>query len=161
MTGARDGFGVHTADYYRRAYALFTPTGPCALLLAEYDGTAAGRGHGVSAAASQGWYLYGASSDRERNRMAPYLAQWEAHALGQGTGRRPATTCGACPTHDEAALEAGFRARATTACGECTASSAALAGNWCAPWAPGTGCTTPCSTAPTCSTSSAEGLALG
>ena len=35
-TGARDGFGVHAPEYYRRAYALFQPAGQCELMLAEY-----------------------------------------------------------------------------------------------------------------------------
>src|SRR5258706_31939 len=39
-TGARDGFGVHHPDYYRRALALFQPAGQCVLVLAAYQGEA-------------------------------------------------------------------------------------------------------------------------
>ncbi len=38
VTGQRDGFGVHSLEYFRRAHALFQPQGMCALLMAEYDG---------------------------------------------------------------------------------------------------------------------------
>ena len=37
ITGGRDGFGVHSLEYYRRAYELFHPTGMCELLVAEFE----------------------------------------------------------------------------------------------------------------------------
>jgi len=108
-TGARDGFGVHAPDYYRRAYALFAPLGQCALFLAEYAGQALA---GVMAFALGGraWYFYGASSDHERQRMAPYLAQWEAMRWAKAQGAASYDLWGV-PDEDEAALEAGFEAR--------------------------------------------------
>jgi peptidoglycan pentaglycine glycine transferase (the first glycine) len=108
-TGARDGFGVHAPDYYRRAYELFHPAGQCELVLAEYEGQALA---GVMAFA-QGrgaWYLYGASSDRERNRMAPYLAQWQAMCWARARGAATYDLWGV-PDEEEAGLEAGFEAR--------------------------------------------------
>ncbi len=108
-TSARDGFGVHHPDYYRRAYALFQPAGQCALVLATYQGEALAGVmaflHGRSA-----WYLYGASSDRERNRMAPYLAQWEAIRWAKAQGAVSYDLWGV-PDADEAELEAGFETR--------------------------------------------------
>lgn len=109
VTGERDRFGVHTPDYYRVAYDLFHPLGQCELFLAEFGGELLA---GVMAFAlgARAWYFYGASSDRERSRMAPYLAQWEAI--------RWAKTCGAqwydlwgVPDEAEAALEAQFEGR--------------------------------------------------
>ena len=108
-TGARDGFGIHAPEYYRRAYALFHPAGRCELLLAEYEGQLLA---GVMAFAHgpQAWYLYGASSDQERPRMAPYLAQWAAMRWARSQGAVAFDLWGV-PDEDEAALEAGFEQR--------------------------------------------------
>ena len=38
VTGGRDKFGVHSKEYYQRAYELFHPKGTCELLVAEYEG---------------------------------------------------------------------------------------------------------------------------
>lgn len=109
QTGARDGFAVHTPDYYRRAHALFAPQGRCALVLAEHEGQPLA---GVMAFAlgQRAWYFYGASSDHERQRMAPYLAQWEAMRWAKARGALTYDLWGV-PDADEAALEAGFEQR--------------------------------------------------
>jgi peptidoglycan pentaglycine glycine transferase (the first glycine) len=109
VTGARDSFGVHAAGYYRRAYDLFHPAGQCELILAEYQGQALA-GVMVFALAARAWYFYGASSDRERNRMAPYLAQWEAIRWARARGAATYDLWGV-PDADEATLEAGFESR--------------------------------------------------
>lgn len=108
-TGARDGFGVHAADYYSAAFELFAPSGQVALALAEFEGRllAAVMAFVVGDTA---WYLYGASSDQERQRMAPYLAQWTAMAWAREQGARTYDLWGV-PDADEAALEAGFETR--------------------------------------------------
>lgn len=108
-TGARDNFAVHAPAYYRRAYALFHPAGQCELFLAEYAGEALA---GVMAFAHGrgAWYFYGASSDRERNRMAPYLAQWAAMRWARARGALKYDLWGV-PDEDEATLEAGFEGR--------------------------------------------------
>ena len=84
-TGERDEFGVHSRDYYQRAYDCFAPRGACVLLLAEYEGQPlAGLmafAHGETA-----WYFYGASTDQERNRMPTYLLQWEAMRWAKAKG---------------------------------------------------------------------------
>jgi lipid II:glycine glycyltransferase (peptidoglycan interpeptide bridge formation enzyme) len=107
-TGARDGFGVHAAGYYSRAYALFHAASRCELLLAEYEGQPLA-GVMVFALGPRAWYFYGASSDHERNRMAPYLAQWEAMRWARARGAAHYDLWGV-PDADEAALEAGFEA---------------------------------------------------
>jgi lipid II:glycine glycyltransferase (peptidoglycan interpeptide bridge formation enzyme) len=109
VTGTRDGFGVHAPEYYRRAYALFRPAGQCELFLAEYEGAALAAVM-VFALGRRAWYLYGASSDQERNRMAPYLAQWEAMRWARERGAQAYDLWGV-PDEDEAALEAGFETR--------------------------------------------------
>jgi lipid II:glycine glycyltransferase (peptidoglycan interpeptide bridge formation enzyme) len=88
---------------------LFQPLGRCALVLAEHGGQALA-GVMAFALAEQAWYFYGASSGRERSRMAPYLAQWEAIRWAMEQGARTYDLWGV-PDEDEAALEAGFEQR--------------------------------------------------
>lgn len=109
VTGARDGFALHAPAYYRRAYALFHPLGRCELFLAEYEGQLLA-GVMAFAHARQAWYLYGASSNQERQRMAPYLAQWAAMRWARAQGALAYDLWGV-PDEDEAALEAGFETR--------------------------------------------------
>jgi len=76
-TGQRDDFGVHAPGYYRQAFDLFSPGGHCALLVAEAEGRPLAALMAF-ASGKRAWYLYGASSDEERNLMPTYLLQWEA-----------------------------------------------------------------------------------
>jgi len=108
-TSERDGFGTHAPGYYRRAYALFQPAGQCELILADYQGEPLA-GVMVFVHGQNAWYFYGASSDRERNRMAPYLAQWEAMRWARAQGVLSYDLWGV-PDADEAALEAEFETR--------------------------------------------------
>ncbi len=109
ITGKRDGFGVHSLEYYQRAWALFHPSGQCELLMAEYAGQALAAlmvfRHGRRA-----WYVYGASSDLERNRMPTYLLQWEAMRWAKAQGAEEYDLWGV-PDADEATLEAHFTER--------------------------------------------------
>ncbi|HLX58812.1 MAG TPA: peptidoglycan bridge formation glycyltransferase FemA/FemB family protein [Ktedonobacteraceae bacterium] len=77
ITGRRDHFGIHTFDYYWRAWQLFAPRQQAQLLLAEYEGQLLA-GIFVGCMARQAIYLYGASSNEHRNLMPNYLLQWEA-----------------------------------------------------------------------------------
>lgn len=83
-TGERDGFGVRPADYYRDAWQHFQPHGS-RLLIAEFEGAPLAAlvafRHGHTA-----WYLYGASSNRERNRMPNHLLQWTAMLWAREAG---------------------------------------------------------------------------
>jgi peptidoglycan pentaglycine glycine transferase (the first glycine) len=77
LTGRRDGFAVHSQEYYETAYRLFVPPGLARLFLAAYhDEVIAGLM--AFAFGQRAWYLYGASSDRERNLMPNHLLQWQA-----------------------------------------------------------------------------------
>lgn len=77
VTGRRDGFAVHSRDYYETAYRLFVPTGLARLFLATYQDEVIA-GLMAFAFGRRAWYLYGASADKERHRMPNHLLQWEA-----------------------------------------------------------------------------------
>lgn len=109
VTGQRDGFGVHSPDYFRRAHALFHPQGMCALLVAEYEGRPLA-GLMVFARGTRAWYFYGASNDEERNRMPTYLLQWEAMRWAKARGCTEYDLWGV-PDAEETTLEAGFETR--------------------------------------------------
>ncbi len=109
ITGERDRFGVHSLEYYQRAYNLLHPKDMCEILLAEYEGKPLAALF-VARSGDQAYYLYGASTDEERNRMPTYLLQWEAMKWARARG------CGAydlwgVPDEDEATLEANFDKR--------------------------------------------------
>ncbi|MDX2140599.1 MAG: peptidoglycan bridge formation glycyltransferase FemA/FemB family protein [Chloroflexota bacterium] len=108
-TGERNDFGVHTPDYYERAYDLFVPH-DAALLLAEHEGDVLA-GVMVFAVGTQAWYLYGASSSVKRNLMASYGAQWAAIQWAKARGCTRYDLWG-IPDEEEATLEAQFEQRA-------------------------------------------------
>ena len=109
VTGGRDGFGVHSLEYYRRAYELFHPTGMCELLVAEFENKPLAALM-VFARGKRAWYIYGASNDEERNRMPTYLLQWEAMRWARAKGVEEYDLWGV-PDEDEATLEAQFENR--------------------------------------------------
>jgi len=108
-TGERDVFGVHSLDYYRRAYDIFHKAGLCELLVAEYANRPLaalmvfGRG-------KRAWYFYGASTDEARNLMPTYLLQWEAMRWAKGRGCEEYDLWGV-PDEEEGTLEANFESR--------------------------------------------------
>ncbi len=109
VTGDRDSFGIHSPEYYRRAYELFHPEGMCQLLVAEYEGKPLAALM-VFARGRRAWYFYGASTDDERNRMPTYLLQWEAIKWAKMRGCEEYDLWGV-PDEDEATLEANFEKR--------------------------------------------------
>lgn len=74
VTGQRNAFGVHDPAYYQAAFDLFAPE-QAALILAAYEGQPLA-GVMVFRHGDQAAYLYGASSNIERERMPSYAAQW-------------------------------------------------------------------------------------
>ncbi|MEN9564120.1 MAG: hypothetical protein RIR73_2364 [Chloroflexota bacterium] len=109
VTGGRDGFGVHSKEYYQRAYELFHPNGTCELLVAEYEGKPLASLM-VFANAKRAWYVYGASNNEERNRMPTYLLQWEAIRWAKALGCEEYDLWGV-PDENEETLEAQFESR--------------------------------------------------
>src|SRR5947209_10342897 len=76
-TSQRDEFGIHTFEYYLQIWNLFVPHKQARLFLAEYDGQLLA-GIFVGLFAQQAIYLYGASSNEQRQLMPNHLLQWEA-----------------------------------------------------------------------------------
>jgi peptidoglycan pentaglycine glycine transferase (the first glycine) len=109
ITGKRDAFGVHSLEYYRRAYEIFNPKGECVLLMAEFQGTPLAAIM-VFAHGRRAWYFYGASSDENRERMPTYLLQWEGMRWARSRGCSSYDLWGV-PDADLRTLEAGFEAR--------------------------------------------------
>jgi peptidoglycan pentaglycine glycine transferase (the first glycine) len=109
VTGGRDKFGVHSKEYYQRAYELFHPKGTCELLVAEFEGKPLASLM-VFANGKRAWYVYGASNDQERNRMPTYLLQWEAIRWAKARGCEEYDLWGV-PDENEDVLEAQFESR--------------------------------------------------
>ncbi len=108
-TGTRDQFGVHSLAYYQQAYQNFHPQGACELLVAEFDSEPLAALM-VFAHGSRAWYLYGASSDRQRSRMPNYLLQWEAIRWARANGCTEYDLWGV-PDEPEEVLERDFSQR--------------------------------------------------
>jgi lipid II:glycine glycyltransferase (peptidoglycan interpeptide bridge formation enzyme) len=64
----------------------------------------------VARSGDQAYYLYGASTDEERNRMPTYLLQWEAMKWAMARGCKEYDLWGV-PDEDEPTLEASFEER--------------------------------------------------
>ena len=109
VTGGRDGFGVHSLEYYKRAYELLQPKGLGEILVAEYEGKPLAALF-VARNGNRAYYLYGASTDEERNRMPTYLLQWEAMKWAKARGCEEYDLWGV-PDEDEATLEVNFESR--------------------------------------------------
>lgn len=108
-TGRRDGFAVHAVSYYQRAYELFHPKGMCELLAADFEGRPLAALM-VFARGRRAWYVYGGSTDRERERMPNYLLQWEAMRWARSRGCEEYDLWGV-PDKDESILEDEFEKR--------------------------------------------------
>lgn len=109
VTGNRDDFGVHSFKYYERAYELLHPKGLCEILVAEYEGKPLAALM-VAKSGIHSYYLYGASTDEERNRMPAYLVQWEAIKWAKSCGCEDYDLWGV-PDEDENILESNFEKR--------------------------------------------------
>jgi lipid II:glycine glycyltransferase (peptidoglycan interpeptide bridge formation enzyme) len=109
FTGQRDGFAVHSPEYYHRAYKLMHPKSMCEILLAEYGGSPLAALF-VARNGNRGYYLYGASTEAERNRMPTYLLQWEAMKWAKAHGCKEYDLWGV-PDEEESMLEANFEKR--------------------------------------------------
>jgi peptidoglycan pentaglycine glycine transferase (the first glycine) len=109
VTSERDGFGVHSEKYYRQAYELLHPKGMCELFLAEFEGKPLAALF-VARHGNRAYYLYGASTDEERNRMPTYLLQWAAIKWAKACGAEEYDLWGV-PDEEQEILEANFEAR--------------------------------------------------
>lgn len=84
-TAARDGFTIRPDAYYLDGWAALMDAGMSQPLVAEFEGRPIAAvilvRHGERAI-----YMYGASSNEERDRMPNYLLQWEAIRWAKGAG---------------------------------------------------------------------------
>ncbi len=106
ITGQRDQFGIHSLEYYQRAFDLFYAHNQCQLLLAEFEREPVSALI-VFSIGNRAWYFYGASSDLHRDRMPNYLLQWEAMRWAKSQGCREYDLWGV-PDEDLTTLEADF-----------------------------------------------------
>jgi len=84
-TGSRDGFGVHNLAYHAAATELFAPPGEMTWLLAEHEGRLLAA-IAVFALGKLAWYMWGASSDEDRNLMPNHAVQWAAMRWARARG---------------------------------------------------------------------------
>ena len=77
LTGKRDGFGVHSPEYYALATQIFAPPGVLNWLVAEHEGQMLAA-IAVFAFGSGAWYMWGASGEHDRNLMPNHALQWAA-----------------------------------------------------------------------------------
>ena len=105
-TSERDRFAIHTLDYYLQVWRSFIPRGQARLLLAEYNGQLLA-GIFVGLMAKQAIYLYGASSNEQRQLMPNYLLQWEAIRWAKQEGATQYDFWGIPETDDEHEAMAG------------------------------------------------------
>jgi peptidoglycan pentaglycine glycine transferase (the first glycine) len=87
QTGSRDGFAVHSTEYYTTGYHLLVNAGAARLLLATHEDEVLA-GILVAAFGASAWYLWGASGDAGRERMPNHLLQWEAMQWAAARGCR-------------------------------------------------------------------------
>lgn len=110
-TARRDGIAIHRIEYYQTLFAHCReyPQGgqSAALYLAEHEGDLLA---GMVALFRQreAVYLYGASSDRKRNLMAPYALQWQAMRDGKAKDCAEYDLFGIPPHEDPAHPMAGL-----------------------------------------------------
>jgi len=108
QTGERDGFNVHSPEYFRAVFDLFAARYG-ALFMASLDQRDLA-GLMVLAIGRRAWYLYGASSNEERERMPNYALQWHAMQWARSKGCTQYDLWG-IPDEDEAVLETQFQER--------------------------------------------------
>ena len=108
ITGSRDAFGIHQPQYYHTAFDIFAPES-AAMFLAEYEGQALAAIM-VFATGRRAAYLYGASSNEERQRMPTYALQWAAMRWARERGCTEYDLWGV-PDYDQETLEADFTER--------------------------------------------------
>ena len=100
ITAARDSFLIRSFDYYERAWQAFMRAGMAHALIAEYEGEPIA--HVILFHFGRTcWYFYGASADRERQRMPNYLLQWEAIKWAKAQGYAIYDMWGAPDVFDE------------------------------------------------------------
>jgi lipid II:glycine glycyltransferase (peptidoglycan interpeptide bridge formation enzyme) len=102
-TARRDGIALHSLDYYRTLFALGREYPGERPDIRLYIARAEGEDLGAVITLFRGpaaVYLYGASSDRKRNLMAPYALQWRVMEDARAAGCREYDLFGIPPRED-------------------------------------------------------------
>ena len=99
-TAQRDGFAIRPIEYYLDAWRSFHDANMAQPILAEYQGKP------IAAVILIKFdkavtYMYGASTNEERNRMPTYLLQWEAIRWAKAQGAEIYDMWGAPSQFDE------------------------------------------------------------
>jgi len=84
-TSQRDGFLIRPYAYYQDAWGRFLKAGRAQLFLAEHEGETLA-GLILFIFGKTAWYMYGASSGRQRKLMPNHLLQWEAMRWARAQG---------------------------------------------------------------------------
>jgi len=84
-TKLRDQFGIHSKDYYQKQLQAFTQDNAASLFIAELKGQPLAANI-VFFDQDTATYLHGASSNLQRNVMAPHLLQWAQIRAAQTRG---------------------------------------------------------------------------
>ncbi|HEX6385783.1 MAG TPA: peptidoglycan bridge formation glycyltransferase FemA/FemB family protein [Anaerolineae bacterium] len=84
-TAGRDDFAIRPLDYYLDAWNTFYQAGMAHPLIAEYEGEPIAAVI-VVRFGRRAIYMYGASTEKERQRMPNYLLQWEAIRWSKAQG---------------------------------------------------------------------------
>jgi peptidoglycan pentaglycine glycine transferase (the first glycine) len=87
ITSDRDQFFIHEKDHYEDVMRLYGKGDRAALLLAEYEGEAIASTI-VLRFGPWSWYMYGASSNEQRNLMPNHLLQWTGMQWAKARGCR-------------------------------------------------------------------------
>ncbi|MDX1417407.1 MAG: peptidoglycan bridge formation glycyltransferase FemA/FemB family protein, partial [Candidatus Promineifilaceae bacterium] len=84
-TAGRDGFTIRPLAYYLDAWNAFYAQGMACPLIAEFENTPIAAVVLVESG-EKAIYMYGASTNRERQRMPNHLLQWEAIRWAKNAG---------------------------------------------------------------------------
>lgn len=84
-TAERDEFTIRPLDYYLDAWRSFYDAGMAQPFIAEYEGTPLAAVI-IVRFGERAVYMYGASTNKERQRMPNYLLQWEAICWAKAQG---------------------------------------------------------------------------
>jgi peptidoglycan pentaglycine glycine transferase (the first glycine) len=84
-TSVRDDFVIRAEEYYMRVWQTFMDMGAADGLVAEVDGEIVS-GLFLFHFGNKAWYLYGMSTNKQREKMPNHLLQWEAMRLAKSKG---------------------------------------------------------------------------
>jgi len=76
-TASRDGFAIQSLDFYKTMVSKLMPKGLCKIYFAQVEDEVIAANI-ITCFSNTVTYYYGASSNKFRNLMAPYLLQWKA-----------------------------------------------------------------------------------